>query len=226
MKANYNMYNLKRFMRMLHKLYTCGLFLMMALISGCVIEPVNPDAHMTPQVDFTVPQGGTNTASSAQSLGAYTLKPADPIFVRFSGIMEQQALELVIDETGEIDLLHIDQSVVAAGLTTSELEDEIERLYIDGGIYKNVSVNVTMTAKVYYVQGEANAPGQFQLVSGTTLVQAIAGARGLTPFASKKVTVTRQGKIYTFSWKELEKNPSLDVKIEPGDVIKIWQSWY
>jgi protein involved in polysaccharide export with SLBB domain len=212
---------------MLHKLYTCGLFLMMALISGCVIQPVNPDAHMTPQVDFTVPQGGTNAASSsAQSLGAYTLKPADPIFVRFSGIMEQQALELVIDETGEIDLLHIDQSVVAAGLTTSELEDEIERLYIDGGIYKNVSVNVTMTAKVYYVQGEANAPGQFQLVSGTTLVQAIAGARGLTPFASKKVTVTRQGKIYTFSWKELEKNPSLDVKIEPGDVIKIWQSWY
>jgi protein involved in polysaccharide export with SLBB domain len=212
---------------MLHKLYTCGLFLMMALISGCVIEPVNPDAHMTPQVDFTVPQGGTNAASSsAQSLGAYTLKPADPIFVRFSGIVEQQALELVIDETGEIDLLHIDQSVVAAGLTTSELEDEIERLYIDGGIYKNVSVNVTMTAKVYYVQGEANAPGQFQLVSGTTLVQAIAGARGLTPFASKKVTVTRQGKIYTFSWKELEKNPSLDVKIEPGDVIKIWQSWY
>jgi protein involved in polysaccharide export with SLBB domain len=212
---------------MLHKLYICGLFLMMALISGCVIQPVNPDAHMTPQVDFTVPQGGTNAASSsAQSLGAYTLKPADPIFVRFSGIMEQQALELVIDETGEIDLLHIDQSVVAAGLTTSELEDEIERLYIDGGIYKNVSVNVTMTAKVYYVQGEANAPGQFQLVSGTTLVQAIAGARGLTPFASKKVTVTRQGKIYTFSWKELEKNPSLDVKIEPGDVIKIWQSWY
>jgi len=89
-----------------------------------------------------------------------------------------------------------------------------------------VSVNVTMTAKVYYVQGEVKAPGQFQLASGTTLVQAIAGARGLTPFASKKVTITRQGKIYTFNWKDLEKNPSLDVTIEAGDVIKVWQSWY
>ena len=229
MKAIYNINNFKRFMRILNKVYICGLFFIMAMISGCVIQPVNPAAHMTPQIEITAPQddGGTNTVdSSAQTLGAYKLKPADPIFVRFSGVMEQQALELVIDENGEINLLHIKQPVVAAGLTTSELEDKIERLYIDGGIYKNVSVNVAMTAKVYYVQGEVNAPGQFQLLSGTTLVQAIAGARGLTPFASKKVTVTRQGKIYTFNWKELEKDPALDVKIEAGDVIKIWQSWY
>jgi polysaccharide export outer membrane protein len=204
------------------------MFLMMAMIAGCVIQPVSQVADRTPNMWVPAAQDSTKTASSVQdqTLGAYKLKPADPIFVRFSGVMEQQALELVIDENGEIGLLHIDHPVVAAGLTTSELEDKIERLYIDGGIYKNVSVNVSMTAKVYYVQGEVNAPGQFQLVSGTTLVQAIAGARGLTPFASKKVTVTRQGKIYTFNWKELEKDPSLDVKIEAGDVIKVWQSWY
>ena len=213
-------------MRMLHKLTIGCLFLMMALLSGCTIQPINPASNRTPQMAVPITQGVTNNTASTQTLGAYTLKPADPIYVRFSGVMEQRELSLVIDENGEIDLLHIEQPVVAAGLTTSALEDKIERLYIDGGIYKNVSVNVTMTAKVYYVQGEVNSPGQFQLTSGTTLVQAIAGARGLTPFASKKVTITRQGKIYTFSWKELEKNPSLDVKIEAGDVIKIWQSWY
>ena len=82
-----------------------------------------------------------------------------------------------------------------------------------------------MTAKVYYVQGEVNQPGQFQLSTGTTLMQAIAGARGYTPFANrKKVTVTRQGKIFTYNMKELERDPSLDVKIEAGDVIKVWQS--
>lgn len=211
---------------MVNKLTVCGLYFIMALLSGCVIQPVTPAADRAPQMEIAAKQVDTNAVSSTQSLGAYTLKPADPIYVRFSGIKEQQDLNLVIDENGEIDLLHIDDPVIAAGLTTSELEDKIERLYIDGGIYKNVSVNVTMTAKAYYVQGEVNAPGQFQLLSGTTLVQAIAGARGLTPFASKKVTITRQGKIYTFSWKELEKNPSLDVKIEAGDVIKVWQSWY
>jgi len=211
---------------MLHKLYIYSLFLVMALLSGCVIQPVNPAVETSPLMGVSTEQEGTNGVSSTQSLGAYRLKPSDPIYIRFSGIMEQQALDLVLDENGEINLLHINEPIVAAGLTTSALEDKIERLYIDGGIYKNVSVNVTMTAKVYYVQGEVNAPGQFQLASGTTLVQAIAGARGLTPFASKKVTVTRQGKIYTFNWKDLENNPSLDVTIEAGDVIKVWQSWY
>ena len=71
-------------------------------------------------------------------------------------------------------------------LGITALEDKIEHLYVEGGIYKNVSVNVTMTAKVYYVQGEVNQPGQFQLVSGTTLLQAIASARGYTPYANKK----------------------------------------
>jgi protein involved in polysaccharide export with SLBB domain len=227
MKASYNISNLKRFKRMLQKFIICGLLFVMVLIFGCAIQPVNPGGHTAPHIAAPVMPDGTNAVvSSMQTLGGYTLKPADPIYVRFSGIVEQQALELVIDENGEIDLLHIDEPVVAAGLTTSELEDKIERLYIDGGIYKNVSVNVTMTAKLYYVQGEVNAPGQMQLVSGTTLMQAIAGARGLTPFASKKVTITRQGKIYTFNWKKLEKDPTLDVTIEAGDVIKVWQSWY
>ncbi|MBT8045614.1 MAG: SLBB domain-containing protein, partial [Pontiella sp.] len=117
------------------------------------------------------------------------------------------------------------EPIKVAGLTTSALEDKIEQLYVDGAIYKNVSVNVTMTAKVYYLQGEVNSPGQFQLASGTTLLQAIAGARGYTPFANrKKVTITRQGKIYQYNMKELEKDPSKDVKIKAGDVIKVWQS--
>lgn len=212
---------------MIQKIYICGVLLMMALVSGCVIQPVEPMSNTAPTMKTAVyQQGGTNYVPASSDISAYTLKPSDPIYVRFSGIVEQQVLELVIDENGEIDLLHIDEPVVAAGLTTSALEDKIERLYIDGGIYKTVSVNVTMTAKVYYVQGEVNAPGQFQLVSGTTLVQAIAGARGLSPYASKKVTITRQGQIYDFNWKDLERDPSLDVKVEAGDVIKVWQSWY
>jgi polysaccharide export outer membrane protein len=84
-----------------------------------------------------------------------------------------------------------------------------------------------MTAKAYYVQGEVNAPGQFQLMSGTTLLQAIAGARGYTPFANKKkVSILRHGKIYTYNAKDLEKHPEKDVKIKAGDVIKVWQQWY
>jgi polysaccharide export outer membrane protein len=192
-------------------------------LSGCVIQPLDSSVQGGDKVLSSVGASGGTT----DDIGAYRLKPLDPIYIRFSGVLEQQVLELVIDENGEISLLHIGEPILAAGLTTSALEEKIERLYIDGGIYKNVSVNVTMTAKVYYVQGEVNGPGQFQLMSGTTLLQAIAAARGYTPFANKKkVTITRQGRIYSYNGKALERDPSKDVKIEAGDVIKVWQQWY
>jgi protein involved in polysaccharide export with SLBB domain len=209
-----------------HKLFLGIILGVSVLVNGCMIQPVSGPAQ------GAVVQPGHDTPSSVSAAanddsGANELKPLDPIYVRFSGITEQQQLELVIDEHGYISLLHIREPIKAGGLTTSELEDKIEQLYLSGGIYKNVSVNVTMTSKVFYLQGEVNQPGQFQLMSGTTLLQAIAGARGYTPFANtKKVTITRYGKIYTYNAKELEKNPSKDVKIEAGDVIKVWQKWY
>ncbi len=213
---------------MIRKLYLHVLVVGSLAVTGCVIQPVDGTGVSEPpsfEGDISAPTGDVAEPVTNEIL-AYKLQPSDPINIRFSGIQDQQYLDVVIDEKGQINLLHIDEPVMAAGLSTSELEDQIERLYIDGEIYKTLSVNVTMTAKAYYVQGEVNAPGKFQLTSGTTLVQAIAEARGPTPFASKKVTITRQGKIYTFDWKELEENPSLDVKVEAGDVIKIWQSWY
>ena len=208
---------------MSHKKFTCLVMgLGLILLSGCVIQPISAPETNKLNTSYAV-EGNTSSDFS----GAYTLKPLDPLYIRFSGIMEQQVLDLVIDENGEISLLHISEPIQAAGLTTSALESEIERLYIQGGIYKNVSVNVTMTAKVFYVQGEVNAPGQFQLMSGTTLLQAIAGARGPTAFANlRKVTIARQGKIYTYDIKALEKDPSKDVVIEAGDVIKVYQTWY
>lgn len=186
------------------------------LLTGCVIQPVN-----APQGSEASVMGEKST--DVMNPGAVTLKPLDPLYIRFSGILEQQQLELTIDENGEISLLHI-EPIMAAGMSPSQLANTIERLYIEGGIYKNVSVNVTMTAKVFYVQGEVNQPGQFPLSSGTTLMQAIAGARGYTAFAwQSRVTITRHGKVYKFNMKDLENDPARDVKIEAGDVIKVPQ---
>ena len=210
---------------MFQKLYI-GLALSLSMmLSGCVQQPANSGSQEL--VDMLQGSGKPKASVAKIKISGNTLSPLDPIYIRFSGIMEQQQLELTIDENGEINLLHIPKPIKAAGLTASQLEQVIEDLYTSGGIYKNVQVNVTMTAKVYYVHGEVNAPGQFQLVTGTTLMQSIAGARGFTPFANKKkVTITRYGKIYRYNTKDIEKDPSKDVKIEAGDVIKIWQHWY
>lgn len=210
---------------MVRKFFLGLLMTAAVLLNGCVIQPVNAPSGggISPS-----PDGQGDRPATLMSLDEDTgskLKPLDPLYIRFSGIMEQQQLEVVISEKGEINLLHIKDPIKAAGLTPSQLATLIERLYVDGGIYKNVSVNVTMTAKVYYVQGEVLQPGQFQLMSGTTLMQAVAGARGFTPYANKrKITLTRHGQVYTYNYKELEKDPSQDVKIKAGDVIKVWQS--
>ncbi len=180
------------------------------ILTGCVTGSGNPGGS------------GVGEPGGFETVAAYRLRPLDPIYIRFSGILEQTEMEQVIDEKGQITLLHIEAPVVAAGLTTSELEDQIERLYIDGEIYRNVAVNVAMTAKFFYVEGEVLQPGQFQLASGTTLRQAIAAARGYTKFANpKRVLLTRQGKTSEYNMKDIEKNPSKDIKVEAGDVIKI-----
>jgi polysaccharide export outer membrane protein len=83
-----------------------------------------------------------------------------------------------------------------------------------------------MTAKSYYVQGEVNAPGQFPLTSGTTLMQAIASARGLSPYASHKVTITRNEQIVKYDIGRIERDPAMDVKIEAGDLIKVLRAWF
>lgn len=190
-------------------------FIMIFIVIGCVSKSAYVDKQTV------------EAHSDVEKIGAYKLQPLDPLFIRFSGVLDQMQLEPVVDENGQINLLHIDEPIQASGLTTSQLESKIENLYIEGEIYRNVSVNVTMTAKVFYVQGEVLQPGQFPLSSGTTLLQAIASARGYTAFANKrKVTITRQGKIYTYNLKMLEKDPSKDIKIEAGDVIKVWQQWY
>ena len=102
---------------------------------------------------------------------AYKLKPLDPLAIRFNGIIEQQGIpEVIIDEQGFISLLHLDP-INAAGLTTSELEEKIERSYIEGEIYRNVSLNVIMTSKAYYVQGQLCSLVSFNYLVTTLLQQ-------------------------------------------------------
>ena len=199
-------------MNIIFKLFRIFIVIIIFILSGCV----NTDIKSIDENQI-----------SSHKIEAYKLKPLDPLAIRFNGILEQQGLEVIIDEGGFISLLHL-EPIQAAGLTTSELEEKIERNYIDGEIYRNVSVNVIMTSKKYTMsKGKWMQPGQFQLASGTTLLQAIATARGYSPYANeKKVTITRQEKISQYNMKEIEKDPSLDIKIEAGDVIKVWTRWY
>jgi polysaccharide export outer membrane protein len=162
---------------------------------------------------------------SAPMVGLYQLRALDPVKISLLGIPEEKELDTVIDERGNISVPYVNEPVQAAGLTTSELERKLQGIYVDGKIYRNITVNVVTMAKTYFVEGEVRKPQEYPLNRKISLLQAIAAASGYTEYANQKmVTVTRNGKILKFNAKEIEKNPELDIPIEAGDRIKVHRS--
>ena len=63
--------------------------------------------------------------------------------------------------------------VRAAGQSAAELARNIRQTYLDQGIYRNISVNVVVPTRYYFIQGEIRGPGRFQMVSAMRVSQAI-----------------------------------------------------
>lgn len=187
-----------------------GLLLLAVLSAGCSSRPA---------VVFG--------SEDSNPVGFYQLRPLDFIKVSLLGIPEEKLIETVIDEQGNITLPYIDQPIKASGLTTSELERKIQRIYTDGLIYRNITVNVLTSAKSYYMEGEVRRPQEYSLNRRITLLQAIAAASDYTEYANrKKITITRNGQILQYNARELEKYPELDPPIEAGDRIKVHRSMF
>jgi len=82
-----------------------------------------------------------------------------------------------------------------------------------------------------FVMGAANAPGRLEVSPGTTLLQAIAQAGGLSPFAAKKRIQLRRidksgaEKVYRLNFDAIENGESAGgtTRLVKGDVIVIPQ---
>ncbi len=79
-----------------------------------------------------------------------------------------------------------------------------------------------------YVIGKVNNPGQFPITMDTTVMQALAMARGLNPFAAAgNITILRRRQNVTvqipFNYKEVEKGNNLEqnIVLQRGDVVVV-----
>lgn len=116
----------------------------------------------------------------------------------------------------------------AGGLTVDQITDElIKRL---GNYMSEPAVNVavmTVNQKVYVV-GKVNKPGDFTTAARVDVMQALAMAGGLTPFADAddiKVIRREKGRIsaFPFDYNDVSSGDSLEqnILLQRGDVIVV-----
>lgn len=172
-----------------------------------------------------------SAATSTLSLStAYRLKAGDPIMIYLRGIPGavggEQQIEDIIDENGAINMPYVG-AIQAGGRTSTELEQTVQKAYIDQQIYRYITVNVVIPSRSYYVRGEIKQPGRFALLARVTVVQAIAAAGGFTEFANpSKVEILRGNQRIRVDVSEFEKHPEHDKELESGDVIIVQRSFF
>jgi polysaccharide export outer membrane protein len=190
-----------------------GLFFLMTagiLVAGCLSNPQLPTV---------------SGESNSSLIGFYQLRSMDSLHISLLGIPEEKQFDTVINENGEITIPYINEPVKARGLTTSELERKIQQLYMEGKIYRNITVNVQTSAQSYYMEGEIARPQEYPLNRRITLLQAIAAAGGYNDFANpKNIIITRNGNVIKVNAKDIERHPERDIPIEAGDRIKVNRS--
>jgi polysaccharide export outer membrane protein len=128
---------------------------------------------------------------------------------------------------GKISLPLIND-IQAAGFTPEQLSADItERLkkFVTDPVV-NVTVLAVLSKQVFLI-GEVNHVGPLPITPGMNILQAIASAGGLTPYANKKKIYILRGdpgkqqKIFFDYTKALKKGDMQGVSLVPGDTIVV-----
>jgi len=169
-------------------------------------------------------------ATSVPGVGV-PLRNGDSVSIRIANVpaedIQQFDADYTVDENGMINLPYIGL-IKAGGLPPSQVQTVIQNQLIAAGIYTQPTVSVAPPpgARNITVGGQVRGPGRVLYSSDLTLMTAIAAAGGPSDFAGDRIRLVRGGKVQFFSRKRLEKDPSKDPPVEPGDQIEIMQSWF
>lgn len=159
---------------------------------------------------------------------AATLRAGDVFEMRLGGVPQESAAEFAapytIDQGGTINVPLIGE-VKAAGLRPAELERLIQAKLVAGQFFTKptVLVNVTPGNRHVSVSGGVRNPQRLGWSPDETLSSAIGECGGFNDFATGKgIRVIREGKVIgTYNLKEIQKDPSKDPKLLPGDQVVV-----
>ena len=137
--------------------------------------------------------------------------------------------QVVVLPDGKIGFPLIGQ-VTAAGKTVAELTKELEQKL--GRFVPGVDLSVVVQqigSMTIYVIGKVNSPGRFALVSDVNVLQALAMAGGLNPFAKRAdIKIFREvadggTKVFYFDYDAVAdgKDPQQNMRLKKGDVVVV-----
>ena len=119
--------------------------------------------------------------------------------------------------------------VTAGGKTLGQLKKELERKL--NRFVPDVSLSVVVTqinSMIVYVVGRVNNPGMFALNTKVNVLQALAMAGGLNPFAKRgRIKVFREEpngtQIFPFDYDDVTKGERLqqNIRLKRGDVVVV-----
>ena len=190
--------------------------------SGGAPAPTPPTQNqatpINPSKTSAAPGAGAPVDSSKYKIG-----PGDVLLIRvwdepqFSG-------PVAVHEDGRITLLLVGDLDVG-GKTPIEAQDIVAKSlkkYVTNPLVTTTVQEVG--SKRYYLDGLANRPGEYPLITPTPILEAISKAGGLNDFANtKKIYVLRGDKQIRFNYHDVirGKNMSQNILLKPGDHIVV-----
>ena len=164
--------------------------------------------------------------------GQATLRVGDPVDLKISGVPAEEQAQVnnvyTVDANGSVNLPYINK-VQANGLTPAQLAASIEGAYRSGKIYTNPTITIIMqpAARFVNVGGAVRTPTRVPFTEDMTLLTAINAAGGFNDFADqKKVRVLRGSDVQVFDVRQSRRDPSKDIKLQPGDRVEVPQSFF
>jgi polysaccharide export outer membrane protein len=171
-------------------------------------------------------------ALTAGAFGQATLRVGDPIDIKIGGIPGEEQAQVnntyTVDSAGSVNLPYINK-VKAAGLTPAELARSIEQTYRANKIYTNPTITILMqpTSRFVNVGGAVRSPARIPFTEDITLLASINAAGGFNDFADqKRVRLLRGNEVKIFDIRQFRRDPSLDVKLQPGDRVEVPQTFF
>lgn len=160
------------------------------------------------------------------------LRIGDPLELKIGGVPAEEQAQVnniyTIDANGAVNLPYIGK-VPAEGQTPSQLARAIEDSYRAKKIYTNPNITIVMQPMSRFVNvgGSVRQPTRVPFTEDMTLLTAINAAGGFNDFADqKRVRLLRGTQVTVFDVRKFRKDPSLDVKLQPGDKVEVPQSLF